>query len=278
MIQEISPNKFYNEYRECEPEADSLILCFHGDKCFIKEEKDTITYPTFLDIQKICKKIEYIYLFRIDNQSFFLGKSDEVLNARDFSYMDRGAFRKDGPKHWAFAGMAGYHLSVWYDANKFCGKCGEQTKRDHRERMIYCSHCKNVIYPKISPAVIVAIQNGDKLLLTKYAGREFKKYALIAGFVEIGETPEEAVVREAMEETGLKVKDIRYYKSQPWGFSQSVLMGYFATLDGSDEIILDKEELALAQWMHRDEIPVEEDGFSLTNEMIIKFKNEGDKE
>ena len=80
--------------------------------------------------------------------------------------------------------------------------------------------------------------------MSKYAGRDYKKYALIAGFAEIGETIEETVQREVMEEVGLKVKNLRYYKSQPWSFSNTLLFGFFAELDGSAEITLDEEELA----------------------------------
>ena len=76
-----------------------------------------------------------------------------------------------------------------------------------------------MVYPRISPAVIVGILNGDKLLMSKYAGRSYRSYALIAGFIEIGESAEQTVQREVMEEVGLKVKNIRYYKSQPWGFT-----------------------------------------------------------
>jgi len=92
-------------------------------------------------------------------------------------------------------------------------------------------------------------------------------------FTEIGETIEETVQREVMEEVGLKVKNIRYYKSQPWSFSDTILMGFYCDLDGEEEITLDREELALAEWFRRDEIPVEPSRDSLTNEMIIKFKN-----
>ncbi len=99
-----------------------------------------------------------------------------------------------------------------------------------------------------------------------------KKYALLAGFTEIGETIEETVQREVMEEVGLKVKNIRYYKSQPWSFSDTLLMGFYCDPDGEEEITLDREELALAEWFRRDEIPVEPSRDSLTNEMIIKFK------
>ena len=109
--------------------------------------------------------------------------------------------------------------------------------------------------------------------MSKNAGRAYKKYEPLAGFTEIGETIEETVQREVMEEVGLKVKNIRYYKSQPWSFSDTILMGFYCDLDGEEEITLDREELALAEWFQRDEIPVEPSRDSLTNEMIIKFKN-----
>ena len=128
-------------------------------------------------------------------------------------------------------------------------------------------------YPKISPAVIVGVTDGNRILMSKYADRDYKKYALLAGFTEIGETIEETVKREVMEEVGLKVKNIRFYKSQPWSFTDTLLMGFFANLDGDSEITLDQEELALAEWFEREEIPVTERNISLTNEMILAFKN-----
>mgnify|MGYP005933984141 CR=1 FL=1 len=117
------------------------------------------------------------------------------------------------------------------------------------------------------------LQDGDKILMSKYAGRTYKKYALLAGFTEIGETLEETVQREVMEEVGLKVKNIRYYKSQPWSFTDTLLMGFYCDLDGEAAITLDREELAMAEWFQRDEIPVEPERDSITNEMIIRFKN-----
>lgn len=110
--------------------------------------------------------------------------------------------------------------------------------------------------------------------MSKYAGRAYKKYALIAGFTEIGETVEETVKREVMEEVGLKVKNIRYYKSQPWSFSDTLLLGFYCDLDGTDQITLDEEELALAEWFDRKDIPEMETTESLTNEMIRHFKYE----
>lgn len=129
-----------------------------------------------------------------------------------------------------------------------------------------------MVYPRINPAVIVGVTNGDKLLLTKYNGREYKKYALVAGFNEIGESLEETVRREVMEETGLRVKNIRYYKSQPWGFTDNILAGYFCEVDGTDEIEVDMQELSVAKWVSREEIPTSLEELSLTNEMISVFR------
>lgn len=109
--------------------------------------------------------------------------------------------------------------------------------------------------------------------MSKYAGREYKKYALLAGFAEIGETLEDTVRREVMEEVGLKVKNITYYKSQPWSFSDTLLVGFFCELDGEDKVVLDEDELSLAEWFEREKMPVEYEDYSLTNEMMMAFKN-----
>ena len=134
-----------------------------------------------------------------------------------------------------------------------------------------CPACGNMIFPRIAPAVIIALVDGDRILMSQYANRNYKRYALLAGFIEIGETAEEAVAREVMEEVGLKVKNIRYYKSQPWGIAGNLSLGYFCDLDGEDAIRLDENELAMADWYHRDAIDAEDDGISLTREMMRIF-------
>ena len=162
-------------------------------------------------------------------------------------------------------------MAGWYRARRFCPACGQPLVHDDRERMMRCNSCGQMEYPKICPAVIVGVTNGDRLLLTKYAGGNYRRYALIAGFAETGETIEETVEREVMEEVGLKVKNLRYYKSQPWSFSDTLLMGFFAEVDGDIEINLDETELSEGRWCTREEIP-EDDGISLTREMMRVFK------
>ena len=137
--------------------------------------------------------------------------------------------------------------------------------------MLKCS-CGNMIFPKIAPAVIVGVTKGDEILLTKYANRTYTRYALIAGFTEIGETAEETVRREVMEEVGLKVKHITYYKSQPWGFDSNLLFGFFCEVDGDSGIRLDREELAVGEWVRRQDVPAYTEGLSLTHEMMDVFR------
>ena len=122
--------------------------------------------------------------------------------------------------------------------------------------------------------MIIGVVHGRKLLMSKYAGRDYKKFALIAGFNEIGETIEETVHREVMEEVGLKVKNLTYYKSQPWSFTGTLLMGFFCELDGDDETItLEEDELSEAGWYGPEEVPEDEEKIALTQEMMTVFKN-----
>ena len=135
-----------------------------------------------------------------------------------------------------------------------------------------CPQCKNTVYPKICPAVIVAVHDGDRLLLTRYRGRPFKKYALIAGFNEIGETIEQTVHREVLEEAGVRVKNLRFYKSQPWVLTDSLLLGFFCDVDGDPTPVLRDGELALAEWHTPEDVPADYSRISLTGEMIDRFR------
>ena len=122
--------------------------------------------------------------------------------------------------------------------------------------------------------MIVAVTDGDRLLLTRYAQGHYRKRALVAGFVEVGETPEEAVAREVWEECGLRVKNLRYFASQPWGLSESLMLGFFADLDGDSEITLRDGELDWAGWVPRDKIE-DDDDYALGRALINAFLKRG---
>ena len=145
------------------------------------------------------------------------------------------------------------------------------THAEH-ERAKICKKCGITVYPKISPVVIVAVTRGEDLLVTRYRDRPVNFYALVAGFVEIGESLEDTVRREVLEETGIRVKNLRYYKSQPWGFSSSLLSGFICELDGDPLITLDENELSEALWLPRGEIPPANNEIALTAEMMEAFR------
>lgn len=172
----------------------------------------------------------------------------------------------------AFAAYTAKHLADWYRDNHFCGRCGGKMEHSKSERAMVCPRCGYTSYPRIMPAVIVGVIKGDELLITKYRVG-YRHNALIAGFTEIGETLEETVAREVMEETGIRVTNIRYYKSQPWGIANDILVGFFCEAEGDTSIHMDEKELKYAQWTRREDIVLQPDSYSLTNEMMKRFKD-----
>ena len=278
MIQEIRPYRFDNSYIPKQPDKDSVILLFQEDKVLVCSDnwnRGEVCYPLASELEGV--GLQYRYLFSISETDYFQGIPFEHQNFKNremqgVEFINMGKLRGAGPKHQVFAGNTGHQLFRWYRDNRFCGRCGNRLEHDHDSRLLKCGTCGNEIYPRISPGIIVGVTDGNKLLLTKYAGRPYKKYALVAGFNEIGESLEETVKREVMEEVGLRVKNIRYYKSQPWANSGTLLCGYFADWEGSADITMEEEELAEAVWFSREEIQAENEDYSLTNEMIVKFK------
>ena len=257
-------------------DKDSIALYYEDHAALMKVSEKGISFPSFADLEHLNREIykECIYLFSVDDERYYLVNEIDRSMLLDFQMKNTEIFRTADPQDRAFAGITGYQLYNWYKDRKYCGRCGKRLKHGEKERMLVCEACGNTEFPKICPAVIVGVTDHNRILMSKYAGRTYKKYALLAGFSEIGETVEQTVAREVMEEVGLKVKNIRYYKSQPWAFSDTLLMGFYCDLDGNDAITLDREELAVAEWFEREDIPVEPSRDSLTNEMILQFKNE----
>ena len=274
MLQDLDNGRLENEYRNIPADGEDFLLCFHqGQVLLCRGADDSLMLPTLSRMAAWQKTGTPRYLFRMQERNFFLW-TEAAPGSPDsgFAYEPVRQLRQLKSKEVCFAVMTGWHLYNWYRTNRFCGCCGTPTEHDSKERMLRCPNCGNMIFPRISPAVIVAVVDGDRLLLSKYAGRAYTRYALLAGYTEIGETLEQTVHREVMEEVGLRVKNLRYYKSQPWGVDGNVLMGFFCDLEGSDTIRIDENELSMAQWYPRDDLPAHDDGISLTREMIRIFE------
>ena len=275
MLQDLDTGRLENEFRNITPCEADIVLCFHeGQVLLCRDADDSLMLPTLARMAAWqTPAVPPRYLFRMQEQNFFLWTDTAPTVLTDgFAFEPTRTLRQRKSKEICFAVMTGWHLYNWYRANRFCGCCAAPTKHDSKERMLRCPNCGNMIFPRISPAVIVAVTNGNRILLSKYAGRTYTRYALLAGYAEIGETIEQTVHREVMEEVGLKVKNLRYYKSQPWGVDGNVLMGFFCDVDGSDTIHIDETELSMAGWYERNALPARDDGISLTREMIRIFE------
>ena len=158
----------------------------------------------------------------------------------------------------------------WYVSHRFCGRCGTETQIDEKDMMLKCPSCGQNHYPRIAPAIIVAIRNGDELLMAKHSYHENIRYALIAGFVEPGESIEEAVHREVLEEVGVKIKNLKYQRSQSWPFPNSLMLGFTADYD-SGEIKVDGDEILKAKWFKKDEIIRYGSDISISDWLIQSF-------
>lgn len=279
MLQDLTFGTLENEFRNAAPQPDDVVICFQNQQILLKQEADIpIAFPSVLETAKWAESWSpwfaegLRYVFRMQEKNYFLWLGDiPEQNYGDYHFEPLRMLRYKIVSDLLFAAFTAWHLYVWYRNNRFCGCCGSRTQHDDSERMMRCPDCGNMIFPKISPAVIVGVTDGDRLLMSKYAGRDYTHYALIAGYTEIGETLEQTVQREVMEEVGLKVRNIRYYKSQPWGIDGNILMGFYCDLDGDDTVHIDEKELSLAEWHVRGALPAKDDNFSLTREMIRIF-------
>ena len=281
MIQDIFPLVMKNQYEKKVPASNDRVLSFQEDRIFVREgeRSDYLCYGELTDWCGVSGEPipAAVYLFSLGECAYFLADLPQAFvekaQENGFSYVRMFAMRRKKPKELVFAAATAWHLYVWYRDNRFCGRCGQRLLHSETLRMLSCPYCGNQVFPKIAPAVIVGVTNGESILLTKYADREYTRYALVAGFTEIGETAEETVRREVFEETGLLVSEPRYYGSQPWGFDLNLLLGYFCEVKEASALRLDEEELADAAWVHYSELPRDEEGLSLTQRMIGAFRD-----
>ncbi len=271
MIQEIAPHSLDTAFAHPQPKESDYVLLF--DRSDVLVMPQTGALPTCRDWHKIGgEDILLQHLFQVDGVQFFTVLDLPEGMERQLKRETSRYLRQVQPNWLKFASVTGLHLYQWYQTHRFCGICGAPMQPDGKELAMRCTCCNAVTYPTICPAIIVGITDGDRILLTKSSVYEKPVYALISGYMEVGETMEEAVAREAMEETGLKIKNIRYYDNQPWGFSGTQMIGFWAELDGSDKVTIQRSELKEATWFTPEEMPVTEAPLDLTHHMMELFR------
>lgn len=193
---------------------------------------------------------------------------------------------EDVPKQWAFRGLrrlfgilpddlftiagAAVQIVDWDRNHQFCGHCGAETFSRANERAKECPQCGLISYPRISPAIIVLVQRHEQLLLARSLRQPSNMYSVLAGFVEPGETLEEAVVREIHEEVGLEIQNLHYFGSQPWPYPNSLMIAFTCEYAGG-EIAIARDEMADAGWYRIDDLPRIPPSISIARQLIDWF-------
>ena len=178
----------------------------------------------------------------------------------------RSLFSLVGEEAFALAGRA-TQLLDWQKNHRYCGRCGKPTAMKTTEFAMSCPACDLVVYPRISPAVMVLVSRGDELLLARSPHFRPGVFSALAGFVEAGETLEQCAVREVREEVGIEITNLRYFQSQPWPFPDSLMLAFFADYAGG-VITPDPVEIEAAGWFSRSELPTRPDPVSIARRLI----------
>jgi NAD+ diphosphatase len=198
------------------------------------------------------------------------GVPDVVLDdALDGMLPLMGLYGRVDDVRWTLAGRA-VQLVEWDRTTRFCGRCATPTEPAPGERARRCPACGLLAFPRLAPAVITLIERDGEALLAR--GRSFPvpMYSCVAGFVEPGETLEEAVRREVHEEVGVELDEVRYIASQPWPFPHSLMIGFEATW-ASGDIVIDETEIVDAQWYRPDDLPMIPPGMSIARTLIDRW-------
>lgn len=252
----------------------SFWFVFKGNRLLVREVGHELMVPMILNPDEINLKPT-----RVHNIGLLHGRPCYAIDVSESSFL---------PPDFSFQGLwflydyldnelfnmaiKAKQIVIWDRTSIFCSCCGAKTKDKEKERAKECPDCGFVMFPRISPAIIVLVEKKDRILLARAVRFKENVYSVLAGFVEPGETLEEAVEREVEEEVGIKIKDIRYFGSQPWPFPDSLMIAFIARYK-SGRIKIDKEEIVDARWFSPDNLPNIPGNISIARRMIDWFLN-----
>lgn len=244
---------------------------FHNDEILVKEDEGMVTIPQTGDLNIFpnqptdAQSIGFFhehecFIAHISNENIPKGFSFKKVKPL-YGYMDDDYF-------W-FSCRA-FHIFNWMKTSKFCGCCGSSMNLLSHEIAMKCSNCGHLVYPRISPAIIVAVIKENQLLLARSKRFPPNRYSVIAGFVEPGETIEQCVKRELQEEVGIEVEEIKYFGSQPWSFPDSLMVAFTAKAITA-KITIDNNEIVAADWFTPHNLPDLPDKPSVGRQLIDWF-------
>ncbi len=266
---EPSKEPLYDEHNK-----DCLYL-FNEDRLMVEVKDKQYIIPNRESLEKFNPQIDYFQCLGAYNGiNCYCGEIKELVQ-ENYKFIDLRTYSKNISQDDFLVSAKALLLLDYVRANQRCGICGSKMimKVSGNDRAMICTVCDHMVWPRTSPAIIVAITKGDKLLLAHNRLFPEGMYSILAGFVEMGETFEQCVKREVFEETGIKVHNIKYFGSQPWPFPNSMMIGFTAEyLEG--EIKVDNDEIVDAKWFSKEEIPGKyRKSISISTELIGWFLN-----
>lgn len=254
----------------------SYWFAFCVNKMLVKVENGNYSVPYLNNLQEVKitpVRIQYLGLLKgCPCYSAEIASEDNVPNGMEFIPL-RSLFDLIDMDLFLLAGKA-FQIVLWDQSHQFCGRCGSPTEQPPDERAKKCPKCGLIRYPQICPAVITAVLKDNKILLAHAKAFKNNMFSLISGFVEPGETLEECVQRELMEEVGIKVKNIKYFGSQPWPYPNSLMVGFTSEYE-SGEITVDGVEIEKADWFELDNLPELPSQVSIARKIIDWYVQNG---
>lgn len=255
-----------------EPSQPTWWFAFVGNKLLVHLKDDEYQIPYLTDLIEIdLTPIRTQFLGTLDghpcysaelNQDTAVPPNMTLLGLRElYGKLDDDLFGSSG---------RAFQIMEWDRTHQYCGHCATPMTRLVGDRAKRCPNCELVNYPRLSPAIIVLISRGDKVLLARAPRFPQSMFSVLAGFVEPGESLEETLIREVREEVGIEVKDIRYFGSQPWPFPNSLMIGFTAIYAGG-EIVVEPAEIAEAAWFHKHDLPKVPSKLSIARKLIDWF-------
>lgn len=247
-------------------------FAFREHKLLVYQGRDSVTLPCLVDFAELgLTALNQHYLGHLDGRDCYaveLAQEGALPPGMGLEGLRQVYGRLDEALFWV--ATRAVQIVDWDRTHLFCGRCGTPLRTKSTERAKECPSCGQLHFPRLAPAIIVLVERGCELLLAR--SRHFLPgmYSVLAGFVEPGESLEEAVVREVREEVGIDIKDIKYFGSQPWPFPHSLMIGFTAAYAGG-QITLDDSEIEDAGWFTVDHLPQIPGKISIARKLIDWF-------
>ncbi|VBB08812.1 nudix hydrolase [Lucifera butyrica] len=244
--------EFESDFARVPENAYCFLFC--DDEIVIKEVDGGDKIPFVYELKTLNNKpTQGYYIGMVDGNRFYAAVGDKSsLKGFSFKKVRQVYGQIENSRYWLM--LRAFHIISWMKLNRFCGCCGGSMKVFPNELAVQCVACERIVYPRISPAIIVAVIKDDKILLARSNRFPPGRYSVLAGFVEPGETLEDCVKRELKEEVGIGVTDIQYFGSQPWPFPDSLMVAFTARWS-EGEISIDNNEIVDANWYSADNLP-----------------------